>query len=212
MEADLVDKPPPPPPKKRTPSSRCYASPYDILPCTLLQSYNCSILRNVIVITFTSDRCLWLVDMCHKGLNVNITIDSKGQVPPSPQSMGLLCVASVPKVFTFHLTFKIKAGNWAPNLSSVISGICHSVNEVFALLGCYTVLVGSWLLSFWGSLLIPSSRVKQSRKTLEDRTDRLSRNVSNEQPINAVLHPRRVKTSVAVAFPSLVNKMCIFFY
>jgi hypothetical protein len=35
--------------------------------------------------------------------------------------------------------------------------------EVFALLGCYAVYVGSCLLTFQDSLSVPSSRVKQPK-------------------------------------------------
>jgi hypothetical protein len=38
--------------------------------------------------------------------------------------------------------------------------------EVFTLLGCYVVQVNSWLLTFLDHLLVPSSRVKQSKKTV----------------------------------------------
>jgi len=34
----------------------------------------------------------------------------------------------------------------------VIPGFRHGVNEVSALLGCNTALIGSWLLTFQGSL------------------------------------------------------------
>jgi hypothetical protein len=34
-----------------------------------------------------------------------------------------------------------------PNLSCVISGFFHSVNEIFALLGCYAKLIDSLLLT-----------------------------------------------------------------
>jgi hypothetical protein len=50
------------------------------------------------------------------------------------------------------------------------------VDEVFALLGCYTAYVGSCLLTFQDSLWLLPSRVKQS-KPPEDGIDRLSQNV-----------------------------------
>jgi len=37
--------------------------------------------------------------------------------------------------------------------------------EVFTLLGCYTLLVTSHLPMLWGSISVPFSKVKQSRKT-----------------------------------------------
>ena len=43
-----------------------------------------------------------------------------------------------------------------------ISGFCHSKQQVFTLLSCYIVYVGSHLPIFWDSLLIPFRRVKQS--------------------------------------------------
>ena len=36
--------------------------------------------------------------------------------------------------------------------------------EVFAVLGCYAVSIGSQLLTSWGRLSVPSSRVKQFKK------------------------------------------------
>jgi hypothetical protein len=38
---------------------------------------------------------------------------------------------------------------------------------------------------FWDNLLIPSSRFKQSKKTLEDGTDRFSQNVGKDLPFYA---------------------------
>jgi len=65
----------------------------------------------------------------------------------------------------------------------VISGFYHVVNKVFAVLRCYTVLSGSWILTFWYSLLFLSSRVRQS---LEEGTDSLPQNFNNQVPIDAV--------------------------
>jgi len=62
----------------------------------------------------------------------------------------------------------------------VISGFRHGVNEISSLLGCNTALIGNWLLTFQSSLLVPSLRVRGSKKTLEDGTDGLSQNVGNK--------------------------------
>jgi len=54
-------------------------------------------------------------------------------------------------------------------LTSVIWDFCHSVNDIFTHLGCYVALNGQAVL---GCL------------TLDDGTDRLSQNISNELQIN----------------------------
>jgi hypothetical protein len=61
----------------------------------------------------------------------------------------------------------------------VISGFYHVVKKVFAFLRCYAVLSDSWLLTFWDSLLVLASRVRQS---LEEGTDRLPQNFSKQVP------------------------------
>jgi len=43
----------------------------------------------------------------------------------------------------------------------VISGFCHDVHEICALLGCYAVQSGNSMLMFWGNLSVPSSTVKK---------------------------------------------------
>jgi hypothetical protein len=63
------------------------------------------------------------------------------------------------------------------HIPSTISNFLHGVNVIFALLGCYTALIDSWLPMFWDNLVF-----KQSEKnlffwdclTLEYGTDRLS--------------------------------------
>ena len=55
-----------------------------------------------------------------------------------------------------------------------ISGSLHGVDELFALLGCYTPYVSTCLTKFWDSLWICS--------ILEDGTDRLFRNVDKTTP------------------------------
>jgi hypothetical protein len=57
----------------------------------------------------------------------------------------------------------------------VTSGFRRSVNEIFVLLGCYTALIGSYLMTFIDNVSSPSSKVFFSN--FEDGTDRLSRNV-----------------------------------
>jgi hypothetical protein len=56
-------------------------------------------------------------------------------------------------------------------------------HETFALQGCYAVLLDIWLPTFRDGLLVPSSRVKLS-KTLDDDTDKPSRNICNQPPAN----------------------------
>jgi hypothetical protein len=41
---------------------------------------------------------------------------------------------------------------------SIISGFCHGVNEIFAVLGYCTALIGCSLSKFWDRLLVSSSR------------------------------------------------------
>jgi hypothetical protein len=65
----------------------------------------------------------------------------------------------------------------------------HGALEVFALLGCYGAWVGTSLPTFRDKIWTLSARVKKSKTkvffdcfTLEDGTDILSRNVSNQPP------------------------------
>jgi hypothetical protein len=46
----------------------------------------------------------------------------------------------------------------------VMSVFRRGVNEIFALLGCYTALIHSYLRKFQDNLSVSSSRVKQSKK------------------------------------------------
>ena len=60
-------------------------------------------------------------------------------------------------------------------LNVVISGFCHEVGEICALLGYYAAYSGNSLLMCRDELCIQSSRVKKSKKmTPEDGTDGLS--------------------------------------
>jgi len=58
------------------------------------------------------------------------------------------------------------------NSVCVISGFCHEAEENCAVPGCYTVSSGNSLLTFWDSLSFSL--------TLENGTNRLSRNVGKE--------------------------------
>jgi hypothetical protein len=52
--------------------------------------------------------------------------------------------------------------------------------DIFDLLGCYTAYIGSYLPTFRDNLSVPSSRTNCPRSlTVEDRTERLYRNVDN---------------------------------
>jgi hypothetical protein len=48
----------------------------------------------------------------------------------------------------------------------VISCFCHSVNEILALLGCYTAWSGSWLPMFWDNLLVLYSRIQRQMESV----------------------------------------------
>ena len=59
----------------------------------------------------------------------------------------------------------------------VILGFRYSIDEFFVLPGCYTAYCDSCLLTFQGSLLVPSS-TRLLCFIHGDGTDRLSQNVS----------------------------------
>jgi hypothetical protein len=66
--------------------------------------------------------------------------------------------------------------------------LCYCEN--CALLGCYTASSGIPLPTFWINVSVPSSRVKKPKRslrflTLEDGTDRLTRNFGKELPLLA---------------------------
>jgi hypothetical protein len=64
-----------------------------------------------------------------------------------------------------------------------MSGFLRDVDQQRALLGCYTALSGSSVATFRDNILVSSS--SWTSLNLEDETDRLSRNVSTELPLNA---------------------------
>jgi hypothetical protein len=67
------------------------------------------------------------------------------------------------------------------------------IKEICTLLGCYAALSSSSVPTFRDNVLVLYPRAKKSKKksffldflTLEDGTDRLSRNVGIELPLNA---------------------------
>ena len=64
----------------------------------------------------------------------------------------------------------------------------RSMNKNFALLGCYETSIRTKSRTFRDNLSVPPSKIRQFEcLTLEDGTDRLSRNVGNLPPINAPL-------------------------
>jgi hypothetical protein len=78
----------------------------------------------------------------------------------------------------------------------VFSGFLRYVEDICALLGYYAALSGNSLPTFRDNLSLPSSRdlkkVKEKirgnldfMKSLDDGTDRLSRNVGKELPLHA---------------------------
>jgi hypothetical protein len=69
-------------------------------------------------------------------------------------------------------------------MKCVVSGFRRGASDVFPLVGYYAALIRIQLPTFRDSLPVPSSVMKQSNKnsscttlTLEDGSDRLSRNV-----------------------------------
>jgi hypothetical protein len=68
---------------------------------------------------------------------------------------------------------------------SVISGFRRGVDEIRALLRYYSALSDTSVPTFRDNQSGPFSRVKKSKKTPEDGTDRVSRNVSTELSLNA---------------------------
>jgi hypothetical protein len=70
----------------------------------------------------------------------------------------------------------------------VISGFLHDVDVICALLGYYATLSGRSVPMFRDNFSVPSSRVKTfflDFLSLEDGTDKLSRNIGTELPLNA---------------------------
>jgi hypothetical protein len=59
--------------------------------------------------------------------------------------------------------------------------------EICAVLGYYAASSGNPFPTFWDNLSVPYSRVKKDLDflTLEDETDRLSRNVGTGLPLDA---------------------------
>jgi hypothetical protein len=62
----------------------------------------------------------------------------------------------------------------------VISDTRRGVNEIFALLRCYATYIGGYLPTFRDNLSVPSSRVNQYKKTLDDGTSRLPETSKNK--------------------------------
>jgi len=80
------------------------------------------------------------------------------------------------------------------------------INNVLVTSGMLSNNVGSWSQTFWDSLLVPSSNVKQwlflDFLTLEDRTDRLSWNKGNQLQTNVITYHKSegLKCITAVAW------------
>jgi len=71
-------------------------------------------------------------------------------------------------------------------MKCVVSGFRHGASDVFSVVGYYAALMCIQLPTFRDSQSVPSSVMKQSNEnyfwtilTLEDSSDRLSRNVGN---------------------------------
>ena len=72
------------------------------------------------------------------------------------------------------------------NSAIVISGFRREVDENCVFLGYCAAGGGNSVPTIRDNQLVPSSGVKKRRqKTLEDRTDRLSRNIGKELPLFA---------------------------
>ena len=65
---------------------------------------------------------------------------------------------------------------------------CHGVNEICAVLGFYTVYIGSLLLIFWDNIIpiFMGQAVFLNCLTHEDGSNRLSQNVGNKPPFCAL--------------------------
>jgi hypothetical protein len=70
-----------------------------------------------------------------------------------------------------------------------ISSFRHSVDKVFACVGCYAANVGSCLLTFWDSLSGPILQLLWL-------IDRLFQNIVQQLPTYIVQQPRTVKNSL----------------
>jgi hypothetical protein len=78
----------------------------------------------------------------------------------------------------------------------MISSLCREVDENCTILRYYAACSGNSLPTFRNNLSGPSSRVKKlDFLSLEDRTDRLSRNVGKDLPLYAAYYPRREQIS-----------------
>jgi hypothetical protein len=77
----------------------------------------------------------------------------------------------------------------------MISWFRHDVNEVWDVLGLYETYSGNSVPTFRDNLSVPSSVVKQPKKTIEDTNDRLYRNFGKKLPLYAAQNSRRVQIS-----------------
>ena len=64
----------------------------------------------------------------------------------------------------------------------VSSGFCYNIDEICAILGCYTLYGGNSLVAFWGNLLVPSAVVKKHM----NGTNKLSGNIGKKLPLLTV--------------------------
>jgi hypothetical protein len=55
-------------------------------------------------------------------------------------------------------------------VGALASGIHH---KGIALLGCYAVLIGNWLATFWDSVSVPSSSVRSEERRVGKECKRL---------------------------------------
>jgi hypothetical protein len=83
---------------------------------------------------------------------------------------------------SFVLGFKLLKG-LDTVLLCLVSGIRRDVDNICALLGYYAASCGNCLPTFQNNVSVPSSRVNSP--TLEDSTDKLSRNVGKQLPYDA---------------------------
>ena len=94
-------------------------------------------------------------------------------------------MASIKQAFLLEVVRKQNIGY--DNISNVCvnSSFHRDVDEICALLGYYAAQSGNSVPTFRDNISVPSSRVKKSKKTLEDGTHKLSRNVCIDLPLYA---------------------------
>jgi hypothetical protein len=89
------------------------------------------------------------------------------------------------------LEYKVTQISLDTIFTELINDLCNCFSEIFALSGCQAAYIAS--VKFRDILSVPSSREKLYCSTLEDGTDRLSRNVCNYLLIYHAYYSKRAK-------------------